>query len=95
MLEEAAQARGRPANTAAEPFRVFAWHWPVFQLWVDVWNAWRWVPKGIDGAARDGLDRSQVESTMAMKGIDREEWPKLFRDLRVMEQAALKFMAGG
>lgn len=70
---------------------------PAIPVWPDVWPAlnlfnslrtqWR---MGFAGAS--GLDYSAIEPAMRLQGIPPEDWPDLFADLRVMEQAALEII---
>lgn len=60
------------------------------EVWADCWNQWRWIAGGIAAPIRAGMEWTQVESVMRMKGILRTDQPVIFAGLRVMEHAALE-----
>lgn len=64
-------------------------NWPAFLLWRDVWRQWRWVPGGLGGAQRDGLDWAQVESAMRLRRVPVRERARLMDALAIMQEAAL------
>lgn len=51
-----------------------------------------WRRAGCKGA-RTGLDYAALQSVLVFRGIPRKQWPDLFEDLRVMEDAALEYFA--
>ncbi len=65
--------------------------WPCHEQALVVFSKlgtqWR---SGMAGAT--GLDYSGVESALRMLRIPRTDWPGLFDDIHVMEQAALEYM---
>lgn len=75
------------------PFGVYAHNWPAFALWVGVWRQWRWIPAGLAGAVRDGLDWVQVEAVMRMDGVPKRARRHLRQALRTMQDAAIAEMA--
>lgn len=70
----------------------------VCEVWPDCWSAagvmsamatqWR-----IGGDGPIGLDYSAIPAVFRLMGISRREWQQVFDDIRVMEDAALKFFA--
>jgi hypothetical protein len=69
---------------------VFPHNVPVLRLWADVWNQWRWTG-GVD-ARRAGLDWSQVEAAMRLRGVPRVERPDMMTALQLMERTALEVL---
>jgi hypothetical protein len=43
-------------------------------------------------AGPTGLSYASVEAVLRMSGVPRREWPELFDDVRIMEDAALDTM---
>lgn len=72
-----------------DAYRVYAHNWPALEVWRDSWRAWRWVPRGLAGARREGLDWCQVEAVMRMRRVPPRERTQLLDDLRRMQDAAL------
>lgn len=66
--------------------------WPNNLTAVHIFTLTRtqWRYAGMGGAV--GLIYSELPFVLEMEGIDRKDWPDLFRDLRVMERAALEVM---
>ncbi|MDT3708174.1 MAG: DUF1799 domain-containing protein [Thiobacillus sp.] len=66
--------------------------WPEHEQAVNVFAAlltqWRMAPKG--GVV--GLDYAAIPPTLELLGVEREAWPGLFEQLRVMENEAVKVM---
>lgn len=73
------------------PVRVLAENWETVTVWCSVWRQWRWIPLPM-GARRAGLDWQQVESALRLNGLDAARWPKIFRGLEVMQEAALEVL---
>jgi hypothetical protein len=63
---------------------------PAVQLLVALGTQWRMAPMG--GAV--GLDYGAVRPTLQLLGVPRAQWGELFKDLQVMEAAAVKAMRG-
>lgn len=57
---------------------------PILGLFLSLGTQWRWCPIS---ARRLGLDYAAIEPAARMQST--EMTPRLFRDLRLMEQAAL------
>jgi|GEM_PF-747233 len=47
---------------------------------------------GLGGIVYHGINYTQLHSVFAMMNIPRKEWPALFSDIRIMEQAALPLL---
>lgn len=66
--------------------------WPEHEQAVNVFAAlltqWRMAPQG--GVV--GLDYAAIPPTLELLGVEREAWPGLFEQLRVMENEAVKVM---
>lgn len=60
---------------------------PAFNLFVSVANQWR-----VGGAGPYALDYNVLFHEMDRMGLDREEYDRLFEDIRTMEAAALDVM---
>lgn len=65
-----------------------------------MWEAWqalenRWlIVSGLQGDKPQGLDATQVESTLRLMGMKRGKRSRVFAGLRTMEQAALAALYG-
>lgn len=70
--------------------------WPdnalAYNVFVSSVTQWRMVGAGMGGAYPTGLDYASLESTLRMLRVPRSEWPQVFEDVRVMEDAALAQM---
>ena len=70
--------------------------WPENEDAVDVFlelgNAWDWVVPGMGEARRVGIRATEIESTLRLLGYRAARRKELFRDVRVMERAALEAM---
>jgi hypothetical protein len=68
--------------------------WPENEEAVDVFlelsTSWDWVTPGMGKAARAGLRSTEIESTLRMLGYRGARRAELFRDIRIMERAALE-----
>lgn len=83
---EAARAKMKPA---AEPvFEVWPENWESFDFFLTLESQWV-IVAGMGTAVKTGIDYCRVESTLNILGIPRKNRVKLFRDMRVMEKAAL------
>jgi hypothetical protein len=70
----------------------------VFEVWQDCWTSvgvlsaiatqWR-----VGGDGPIGLDYAAIPVALRLMGIPRREWQQVFDDVRVMEDAALKYFA--
>ena len=61
--------------------------WPAAALFSAMGTQWRAGPNG-----PIGLDYGALPTVLRMLRAEREEWPGLFDDLRVIERAALDEM---
>jgi len=61
---------------------------PAVMVLVQMGTQWR---VGMGGPV--GLDYAALPVVLRMNGIPRTEWPTVFEDIRVMENAALKTMS--
>lgn len=69
-------------------------NWPVWLIWVEMEHRWL-IAAGLAGERRLGLDMRQAESVMNLSGISGKQRRRIYRGLRVMEEAALAAMYGG
>lgn len=69
-------------------YEVFPENADSVRLFEKVIGCWR-VCAGFKGLMYLGLDYPSVRAVMDLAGIPRKQWPALFRDLQVMEVAAL------
>lgn len=69
--------------------------WPDMQAGVALFFAmatqWRWAGAGMAGAFKTGLDYSALKDTA--EGLKIEYTPQVFRDVQVLEEAALSAWA--
>lgn len=70
------------------PLEVWPEHHRVWDLWLDLHNQWRMLV-GIGGACYQGLDHQSILSTMQILGVGARKRRRLFRQLKIMEEAAL------
>lgn len=63
-------------------------NWPSALAFSALATQWR---MGSDGPI--GLDYTAIPPTLRLIGIGRSQWPQVFDDVRVMEDAALKFFS--
>lgn len=89
MLEEPADDAGRPEE--AQAFEVWPENMPSVRFFSIVSGQWRALA-GFAGSRFIGLDYAAVESSMNMHGIKHKQRPRIFEDLRVMEDAALPLL---
>lgn len=68
-----------------EEFELWPEHVQVVDLFWSARSQWRVFPSG----AYQGLDYGAVMHILQLKQIPNDTWPQLFRDLQVMEFAAL------
>lgn len=61
---------------------------PAVQLLVALGTQWRMAAMG----GPVGLDYGAVRPTLQLLGVPRAQWPDLFKDLQVMEAAAVRAM---
>ncbi|QZA80863.1 DUF1799 domain-containing protein [Deefgea piscis] len=80
---------GQMPESLCDQFVLWPEHYPVVQLFLSCQTQWRSVASSA-AFVRLGLDYTAVESALRMSGIARRQWPKLFKDLRVMEYEALR-----
>lgn len=64
--------------------------WPDNELAVDLFQdlATQWLRAGMAGV-ETGLIYASIPAVFQIRGIPRKQWPQLFDDIRVMEDAAL------
>jgi hypothetical protein len=74
--------------TAATEFNVHQDNWSSVMLFCDLSTQWRYLPT-MGAALPLGLDYTVAEAVMRMDGRSPERQRELFRDLRLMEAAAL------
>ena len=85
-LEEEAEA------LKPKPFPV----WPENVLVMQIFDDMRghWVERQTqEGRLPLALDRLQLKCALELMGVKRREWPALFNDIKVMEDAALEALA--
>jgi len=58
-----------------------------FALFCDA--KWGWVPMGMAGTMRDGIDRAGLEASARLLGV--EITPAIFADIRTMEAEAMRY----
>jgi hypothetical protein len=80
------QARGQ---TIVFNFAVWPENETALSLWLDMETQWRGQPMGLAGARPQGLDYTALFELMHTLGFKRKKREKLFRQLQVMERAAL------
>lgn len=83
-------------RAAAElPGEVDIWpeHWGVWDVFLAQGRRWRMVG-GLNGDRLQGLDMTQVESTIKLMGIKKKARPQMLDDLQVLEAAALGELYG-
>lgn len=68
--------------------------WPDNVLAVSVFESMftQWRRAGMNGI-RVGLDYTALSPVLSIRGIPKKQWPELFEDLRVMEDAALEHLS--
>lgn len=79
---------GLKPEDVQEEVELWAINYQSFSVFEAMGTQWR---MGAGGAT--GLDYQALPVVMDMTGLDQESRQDVFRDLRVMEQAALKTMA--
>lgn len=71
--------------------------WPenmeVLDVFLALQTSWDWITPGMGVPARTGIRATEIEATARMMGIRGKRLPKVFRDIRAMEQAALSVWA--
>lgn len=72
-------------------FEVLADNWDSLLFFLDLRTQWN-VVAGMAGERITGLNYQAVESIMRIKQIKQKDKLELFRDLQVMESAALDVM---
>jgi hypothetical protein len=80
-------------RSAAPEFGVWAENWDAVLLFAACDTQWR-VAAGLGGAQVLGLDYRGVEVVMRYTAIKRADRAPLFRQLQVMERAAIEAMNG-
>ncbi|MDR2451000.1 MAG: DUF1799 domain-containing protein [Candidatus Accumulibacter sp.] len=84
---------GRARLRQPPPTEVYAHNWPAFEVWSAVWRQWKWLGGGFAAPVRIGLDWTQVEAVMRMKGMRKRTRARVMNALGVMEDAALEVIA--
>jgi hypothetical protein len=77
---------GKGSGTDTGDVLVTPDNWPAVEVFLVQENRWRRKPNG----ALEGLDMTQVESTMRLIGIRSKDRRSVFWKLRTMEMAALE-----
>lgn len=67
---------------------VWECHWDSVLAFDAIATQWR-----TNGDGPTALDYAAIPASLQMLGLPRKRWPGLFADIRVMEDAALKFFA--
>lgn len=62
-------------------------------MWLDMENRWR-VVSGLENVRLQGLDVTQAESIMSIRGVKRKERKRILDGLLTMEAAAIAAMYG-
>ena len=95
-IQAALAAEGDDAEVERPDFEVYEDAWNSAWFFTQVCSQWHYTlrsePAGFSvfmWSEPVGLNFSCVESAARMTGIRRSEWPALFQDLKVMEQAVL------
>lgn len=70
---------------------MFEDNWDTFLFFLDLRTQWQ-IVAGMGGERVTGLNYQSVESVMRIKQIKPKDKPDLFRDLQIMESAALDVM---
>lgn len=55
-------------------------------------NSWRMVV-GFGVAVRQGLDYTALRAVLEMNNVPTDQWPNVFRDVRLIESGALQQLA--
>lgn len=77
----------RPEDVQKPPFEVWPSNWPAVEFFIGVGTQWR-----VGMAGPTGLDYTAVLAVMARMRLSEQQHDELFRDLQVMEAAALDAM---
>jgi hypothetical protein len=77
-------------EASGPPVEVWEENAAAFQVFTAMVTQWR---VGMNGPT--GLDYAALEPVMRLTGVPRKEWPGVFADLRLMEDAALEEMRKG
>lgn len=75
----------KPGGEDGAEFGVFPCNWLAMRAFRALRRCWRFHPSG----KAVGLDRAQIESTVSLMGVAREEWPELFEQLQVVEDEVM------
>lgn len=79
--------------TAPSDFEVWPENEDAVDAFLELGNAWDWVAPGMGAPRRVGIRATEIESTLRLLGHRVSRRKELFRDIRVMERAALEAMA--
>ena len=80
-----------PAAPIAVDFLVWEDNWRAVSLFSGLATQWR-MHIGMAGVHYQGLDYTAVETTLRLERVPRVLWTETFRELQVMERAALPLL---
>ena len=72
-----------------EDVELTAEQWDAWQAFLGTLRQWR-VIAGMGGVVFDGIDNACLESTLRMLQIKSKHWPRVFWQIRVLEDEARK-----
>jgi hypothetical protein len=71
-----------------DEFVLWPEHYGVVELFIACTTQWRCASAGMSLITL-GFDYTGIESALRMSGTKKKHWPQLFKDLGVMEKAAV------
>ena len=76
----------------ASDFEVWPENEEAIDVFLELGSSWDWVAPGMGDPVRVGIRATEIESTLRVLGFRGARRIELFRDIRVMERAALEVL---
>lgn len=85
-----AAARGAAHQVDDTDFEVWPENWEAVEVFTDLSTSWTWVTAGLATPVRYGIPATEIQASMRGLGMRRKARARTYRDVRLMESAALE-----
>lgn len=86
------QAARAEASGTSSVYDVWADNMQSFEVFIDLATSWDWLGGGMEAPTRAGIRASEIESALRMTGIRGSRRAEVYRDVRIMERAAIEVL---